>query len=60
MPACDVVAPRYICDVRFNNVTSFLRHIYAAIFFFNTEKKSEINVFRISKHKSLEKKIKKM
>ena len=49
MPACDVVVPMYY-DVRFNDITSLLRHICDVIFFFNTE----INVFRISKHKSLE------
>ena len=47
MPACDVVVPRYVTS---GFVTSLLRHIYAAIFFFN----AEINVFRISKHKSFE------
>ena len=40
MPACDVVArcrATTICDVRFNDITSLARHIYGAIFFFDTE-----------------------
>ena len=49
MPACDL-SRHGICDVKFNDVTSLKRHFYGAIFFFN----AEINVFRISKHKSLE------